>query len=123
MTVRRRRSLTGIDSRDAAGDKGLAQPLTPYDPQPRVGAAIRDGLSICSGSSSTSSLPRGIGHRPPAVPRFARDERPGGVGASAPAGRRSPPRHAALTPAKQDEALGPYEESRYVWKLGKNGFP
>ena len=39
VTVRRRRSLTGIDSRDAAGDKGLAQPLAPYDPPtPRRGS-------------------------------------------------------------------------------------
>ena len=33
-----------VASRRGAGDKGLAQPLTPYDPQPRVGAAIRDNL-------------------------------------------------------------------------------
>ena len=45
--------------------------LTLYDPQPRVEAAIRDSLSICSGSPLSSSLPRGIGHRPPAVPLSA----------------------------------------------------
>ena len=57
-----------VASRRGAGGKGLAPPLPPYDPQPRVGAAIRDRLSICSGSPPASSLPRGRGHRPPAVP-------------------------------------------------------
>ena len=50
---------------------------------------------------------------------MARDERPGGVGASAPAGRRSPPRHAALTPVTRVWGVGTYGESRYAWRLGK----
>ena len=61
VTVRRRRSLAGIDSRDAVGGKGLTQALPPYAPQPCVGAATRDGRSSCSGSPLSASLPRGIG--------------------------------------------------------------
>ena len=53
---------------------------------------------------------------------MARDERSGGVGASAPAGRRSPPRHAALTLAKQDGDLLRMEESSMSGSLEK-GFP
>ena len=46
-----------------------------------------------------SSLPRGSGRSSSRCPARTRDERPSGVGASAPAGRRSPPRPAALTSA------------------------
>ena len=45
----------------------------------------------------SSSLPRGSGRSASRCPAPARDERPSGVGASAPAGRRSPPRPAPLT--------------------------
>ncbi len=58
VAVRRRRSLTGIDSRDVAGGKGLAQPIAPYAPQPRVRAAIRDVFQELLSRPPTSSLPR-----------------------------------------------------------------
>ena len=47
----------------AAGGRGqgLAQPLAPYDPVPRVRAAILDALSAGGEGPPSSSLPRGSG--------------------------------------------------------------
>ena len=72
----------------AAGGRGqgLAQPLAPYDPVPRVGAAILDGSQESVSRPPSSSLPRGSGRSDSRCPAQARDERPSGVGDSAPFG-------------------------------------
>ena len=72
----------------AAGGRGqgLAQPLAPYDPQTRVGAAILDDFQEQVSRPPVSFLPRGSGHSDSRCPALARDERPSGVGASAPFG-------------------------------------
>ena len=82
--------------------QGLAQPLAPYDPQPRVGAAIPDEQHDYAGNALCPSLPRGSGRSDSRCPAPTRDERPSGVGASAPAGRRSPPRPASLASASRN---------------------
>ena len=51
------------------------------------------------------SLPRGSGRSASRCPAPTRDERPTGVGASAPAGRRSPPRPASLTQGNLPQPL------------------
>ena len=85
--------------------QGLAQPLAPYDPQPRVGAAIPDEQHDYAGNALCPSLPRGSGRSDSRCPAPTRDERPSGVGASAPAGRRSPPRPASLTQGNLPQPL------------------
>ena len=85
--------------------QGLAQPLVPYNPLPRVGTALLVGLHDCTGRPPASSLPRGIWQRPPAVP--ASPERASERRRSCrPYGRRSPPRHAALAPVRRDAGHG-----------------
>ena len=88
----------------AAGGRGqgLAQPLAPYDPVPRVGAAILDGSQEQVSRSPASFLPRGSGHSDSRCPAQARDERPSGVGASAPFGAAisSAPCHAYTSKAE-----------------------
>ena len=66
----------------AAGGRGqgLAQPLAPYDPVPRVGAALLDALSACGERPPSSSLPRGSGLSDSRCPAQARDEHTSGVG-------------------------------------------
>ena len=66
--------------------QGLAQPLAPYNPVPRVGAALLDGQQDYTGYPPLSSLPRGSGRSASRCPAPTRDERPSGVGASAPFG-------------------------------------
>ena len=66
----------------AAGGRGqgLAQPLAPYDPVPRVGAAILDGFQEQVSRPPASFLPRGSRHSDSRCPAQARGERPSGVG-------------------------------------------
>ncbi len=66
--------------------QGLAQPLAPYNPVPRVWAALLDGQHGYAGRPLVSSLPRGSGRSSSRCPALTRDERPSGVGASAPFG-------------------------------------
>ena len=91
----------GVASRRGAGDKGPGRPLTPYDPQPRLGTASPDEHPA-SDRLTPSFLPAARHKASPSrCPALTRDERPGGVGASAPSARRSPPRHDALTTANR----------------------
>ena len=72
----------------AAGGRGqgLAQPLAPTTPYPALG---QPSLTDSTGTQSyppISSLPRGSGQSAFRCPASTRDERPSGVGASAPFG-------------------------------------
>ena len=69
VPVRRRRSLTGIDSRDAAGGRGLRSPSPPTTPYPALGQPSLTRYSL-AGSAPLPPLCRAAaGYRPPAVPR------------------------------------------------------
>ena len=101
--------------------QGLAQPLVPYTPLPRGGTALLAGLHDCTGRPPVSSLPRGIGQRPPAV--LASPERASGRRRSfRPYGRRSPPRHAALAPVIV-HAVPSAMKGNLVSLLRKGAFP
>ena len=112
----------GSPARRAAGDKGPGRPLTPYNPQPRLGTAIPCEDRVPSGAPCPPLCRASYGLRPPAVPRNARDERPGGVGAAAPPARRSPPRHDALTPSSGMTGCGQANVPALPHKREKN-FP
>ena len=78
---------SGLGRLPAGGrGQGLAQPLAPYDPLPRVGVTIPDGQPGYASCTLASSLPRGSGRSASRCPAPTRDERPSGVGASAPFG-------------------------------------
>ena len=83
-------------ARRAAGGRGLRSPLPPTTPNPALGQPSLTGSMITQAMPFAPSLPRGSGRSDSRCPAPARDERPSGVGASAPAGRRSPPRPASL---------------------------
>ena len=91
------RHRSRVASRRGAGGKGLASPLPPTTPNPALGQPSLTGELFPSGLPFSSFRRASYGLRPPAVPRKARDELPDGVGAAAHTGRRSPPRHDALT--------------------------
>ena len=94
------RLLPGIGAWSPPGrGRGLRSPLPPTTPNPALGQPPLTDNTETRGVPSASSLPRGSGRSASRCPARARDERPSGVGASAPAGRRSPPRPAALTSA------------------------
>ena len=64
----------------------MRSPSPPTTPYPALGTAILDALSACGVRPPSSSLPRGSGLSASRCPAPARDERPSGVGASAPFG-------------------------------------
>ena len=115
---------SGLGRLPAGGrGQGLTPPLAPYDPLPRVGVTIPDGQPGYASCTLASSLPRGSGRSASRCPAPTRDERPSGVGASAPAGRRSPPRPAALTSASGTVVPASQAVRHPLLWDGENGFP
>ncbi len=75
-----------VASRRGAGDRGLRSPLPPTTPNPALGQPPLTDNTDTRGVPSASSLPRSSGRSASRCPARARDERPSGVGASAPFG-------------------------------------
>ena len=75
-----------VASRRGAGGRGLRSPLPPTTPNPALGQPPLTDNTETRGVPSASSLPRGSGRSASRCPAPARDERPSGVGASAPFG-------------------------------------
>ena len=96
-----------VASRRGAGGRGLRSPLPPTTPNPALGLPSLTDTTDTQGVPLASYLPRGSGRSASRCPAPTRDERPSGVGASAPAGRRSPPRPAALMSASGIAAPAP----------------
>ena len=107
--------------RQGAGACAAPCPLRPLTP--RWGQSSLTDSPDTRGVPLASSLPRGSGRSASRCPAPTRDERPSGVGASAPAGRRSPPRPAALTSAN-GTVVPTLQAVRHplLWS-GENGFP
>ena len=90
FSVAGRRLLPGIRAgsraQRVAGGRGLRSPSPPTTPNPALGLPSLTDNADTRGVPLASFLPRGSGRSASRCPALTRDERPSGVGASAPFG-------------------------------------